>query len=174
MPESKRDEIFEQSRQRHLMTIGFLTAIKDNLNPETAFEIAVDGFSNYMNSYYKSVLGHTREGSQERFDTFRKHYESYAEQSSYIHIVESTTTTLKVRFERCPFVEVMEEYELSDLTYAFCLSDLAFTKEILPEVTFHREHVIAKGASFCDHAWIYLDPEKNNRTNENLTEDAGI
>jgi L-2-amino-thiazoline-4-carboxylic acid hydrolase-like protein len=162
MPVSKRDEIFEQSRQKHLMTVSFLTVLKDNFNPETVFQIAVDGFSNYMKNYYRLILDTTKEGSQERFDTFRKHYESYAEGSGYCHIVESTPITLKVRFDRCPFTEVMGEYGLSELTYAFCLSDPAFTEELLPCVAFHREHVIAKGDPICDHTWTYANPKKQS------------
>lgn len=167
----KRDEIFEQSRQKHLMTVGFLTSLKDNLDPETAFQIAVDSFNNYMRNYYQLVLGTTKEGSQERFDAFRKHYESYAKKSTYCHIIESTPTTLKVKFDRCPFAEVMGEYGLSELTYAFCLSDPAFTEELLPCVAFHREHVIAKGYPICDHTWTYANP-KNGLINDKTIKDV--
>ena len=144
------------------MTVSFLTSLKNNLDPETAFQIAVDSFKNYMKNYYKLVLGMTKEGSQKRFDTFRKHYERYAEKSTYCHIIESTSKTLKVKFDRCPFVEVMGEYGLSEFSYAFCLSDPAFTQELLPGVAFHREHLIAKGDSICDHTWTYTNSEKNS------------
>jgi len=163
MSASKRDEIFEQSQQRHLMVVGLLTALKDNFDHETAFRIAVEAFSNYMVNYYSLVLDGTEKGSQERFDAFRKHYERYANKSAYCRIIESTPTALKVRYDRCPFAEVMEKYELSELTYAFCLSDPAFTKEILPSVDFHRRHVIVKGDAFCDHAWTYKNPKKNSK-----------
>ncbi len=157
---SVKDEMFEQSRQRHLITMGFLTALKNNLDSKTAFRIAAEGFSNYMKNYYKLMLGKTKPRSQERFDTFRKNYENYAKKSTYCHIIESTPTTLKLRFNRCPFVEVMKEYNLSDFACAFCLSDPAFTEELLPSVTFHRKHVIAKGDKFCDHTWTYMKPKE--------------
>lgn len=160
MVESKQDGVFEQSRKGHLMTVGFLTALKQNFDPETAFGVAVDGFSSYMTNYYKLVLGKTEKGSQRRFDTFRKHYENYAKKSDYIRIVESTPRILKVRFDRCPFAEVLKKYKLVEFTYAACLADATFTKELLPCVSFHREHVIAKGDTFCDHTWIYKHPKK--------------
>lgn len=158
----KKDEIFEQSRQRHLMTVSLLTALKDNLDPDTAYKIAIDGFTNYMKNYYRLVLETTRERSQERFDTFRRHYERIAEKNTCCHIIKSTPTTLKVRFDRCPFVEVMKEYGLSEFSYAFCLSDPAFTRELLPGVVFHREHEIAKGDAICDHTWTYVNPKETN------------
>jgi len=164
----KNDEIFEKARKGHLITVGFLTALKANFDPETAFRVAVEGFTNYMENNYRLVLGKTREGSQERFDLFRKQYEDSAEKSTYLHIVESTPTTLKVRFVRCPFSEVMEEYGLSDLAYAFCLSDPAFTKKVLPGVVFSRDHVIVKGDPFCDHTWIYNDPNKNRSSDHSI------
>lgn len=154
----KNDEVFEKAHKGHMITVGFLNALKSNFDPETAFRVAVEGFSNYMENSYRLVLGKTREDSQERFDLFRKKYEGAAEESTYLRIVESTPTTLKVRFERCPFSEVMEEYGLSDLSYAFCLSDPAFTKKVLPGVVFSREHVIVKGDPFCDHTWSYKSP----------------
>jgi len=151
----KHDKIFEKARKMHLISVGFLTALKTKLDPETAFQVAIEGFSNYMENHYKLMLGKTPEGSQKRFDLFRKKYLGAAEESRYLRIVKSTPTRLKVRFERCPFSEVMKEYGLSDLAYAFCLSDPAFTKKVLPGVVFSRDHVIVKGDPFCDHTWIY-------------------
>ena len=76
-------------------------------------------------------------------------------ENSYIEIIKSQPDILEVRFERCPFDEVMREYNLTDLTHAFCLSDYAFTEALLPGVELHRTHEIAKGDKFCDHKWIF-------------------
>ena len=137
------------------MTAAFLCALKASLSHEKAFEIAAKGFANYMINYYELILSSTRKGSQERFDRFRQHYEKHAAESDYVKIVKSRPHILEVRFERCPFAEVMREYNLADLTHAFCLSDYAFTEELLPGVELHRTHEIAKGHNFCDHIWIF-------------------
>lgn len=150
-----RDDIFEQSRIRHLITVGFLAALKEKCDPEQAFEIAALGFANYMVNYYKLVLASTRIGSQERFDRFRQHYEEYARTSNHIKIVKSEPAILSVRYERCPFAEVMAEYGVDPFLYAFCLSDYAFTEKVLPGVFLHRDHEIAKGDDYCDHTWIF-------------------
>jgi predicted ArsR family transcriptional regulator len=150
---SIKDEIFNKSLNKHLITVGFIKALENNLDPKLAYDIASEAFSNYMKEYYRIILGSTEKGSQERFDTFRKHYERYSTKSSYIQIVESTSRILRIKFNRCPFSEVMEEFGLSKFTHAFCLSDLAFTRELLPGVTFQRDHVIAEGDSFCNHSW---------------------
>ena len=151
----KKDEVFEQSRKSHLITVGFLTALKENLDPKTAFKIASDGFNNFMKEYYTLVLKETTEGSQERFDRFRHYYGEYAHKSTYIKVVESGKNILKVRFNRCPFAEVMTEYNLSYFSYAFCLSDYAFSEKVLPGVKFQRTHEIARGDQYCDHTWTY-------------------
>ena len=92
------------------MTVGFLTALKSNLSHKKAFEIAAKAFANYMINYYEPILSSTRRGSQRRFDKFRQHYEEYARKSGYISVLASKSNVLRVRFERCPFAEVMTEY----------------------------------------------------------------
>lgn len=149
---------YEKNRERHLMTVGFLTALKENFEHERAFEIAAQAFGNYMTFYYTHILSATEEGTQERFDKFRQHYEKYAQKSDYIKIIKSTPQILKIHYNRCPFSEIMAEYNLSDLAYAFCQSDYVFTKKVLPNVKLQRDNVIIKGDKYCDHTWIY--PEK--------------
>ena len=150
-----KDEIFEQSKMKHLITVGFLSALNDICDPERAFEIAAQGFANYMIRHYELVLASTPAGSQERFDSFRQYYEEYAGNSNYISIVRSDATILSVQYERCPFLEVMAEYGMDMFSYAFCLSDYAFTERVLPGVTLRRAHEIAKGDEYCDHTWTF-------------------
>ena len=160
MTSPTRDTIFEQTRQKHLMTIGFLQTLKNHFNPDQAFTLAAESFSAYMKFYYQHLLRNTKPGSQKRFDTFRKHYKDCGKKTPYIQILESTPTTLKVKYTRCPFTEILNEYNLPEFSYAFCLSDPAFTKQLLPHVTFHRENVIAKETPYCDHTWTYTPPQK--------------
>lgn len=169
MPGTMQDKIFEQSRQRHLLTVGFLTTLKKNFDKKTAFRLAAESLSFYMLYYYQEIFKGTMPGSQQRFNAFRKHYEQYANKSTYLHIVTSTPTTLKVQYDRCPLTEVMKVYDLSEFSSAFCLSDPAFTKKLLPEVTFHRCCTIAQGARCCDQAWVYKRVKalkKNKQTKE--------
>ena len=153
MNAARHDEVFTDCEHRHRMALGLLDSIGRNAEPDAALQIAAEGFKDFMVRYYTEVLDGTEPGSQEQFDAFRKHYEEYAEKSPYIRILESTPSTLKVIYERCPFAEVMEERGLSGLTEAYCSSDGAFTEALLPGVRFSREHVIARGDDFCDHTW---------------------
>ena len=150
-----KDDTYQQSLRNHLMTIGFLEALRDNLDSKLAFKIACDGFTNYMNHYYNLLLKGITKGSQRRFDHFREHYENYALNCEYIHIVQSSTDILKVRYTRCPFVEIMTDFGLHDFSRAFCLSDYEFTRHTLPGVVFTRTQEIASGGGFCDHTWSY-------------------
>jgi len=156
LTEISHDEVFLKARERHLITVSFLTAIKSNMDSEKAFQAACDGFAHYMTKLYEQILSTTKAGSQKRFDKFRDFYEQYAKKSSYIKIIESSDTSLKVHYYRCPFAEVMAESGLEDLSYAFCLSDYAFTNNVLPGVEFNRTHEIIKGDDFCDHAWLFI------------------
>ena len=149
------DKIFEETKKSHLITIGFLKALKNRHGFEEAFKVASDAFANYMIEYYRLVLSATTPGLQERFDKFREHYRDYAGKKNYIKIIRSDPNILEVRFDRCPFVEVMAEYGLSGFSCAFCLSDSAFTKEILPGVKFQRNCEIAKGDKFCNPTWLF-------------------
>jgi DNA-binding transcriptional ArsR family regulator len=115
--DNENDEILAEKREKSLITVSFLAAIKENLDPEKAFKISSDAFANYMISLYEDILASTEEYSQERFDCFRKFYE--------------------------------------DLAYAFCLSDLTFTKKVLPGVKFSRNHEIARGGPYCDNTWEF-------------------
>jgi hypothetical protein len=151
---SNRDNC-DKTRERHLITVGFLKALKDNFEHEKAFEIATESFGNYMTLYYNNILSSTMEGSQERFDKFRKHYTEYAKNSDYIQVIKSSSNVLKIQYNRCPFSEIMAEYDLSDLAYAFCLSDYIFTQKLLPNVKLQRDNVIIKGDKYCDHTWIF-------------------
>jgi len=151
----RKDEIFQSSREKHLMTVGFLTVLKSNLGHKKAFEIAANAFANYMINYYELIVSSTKRGSRRRFDMFKQHYEEYARKSGYIRVLASKSNVLRVRFERCPFAEVMTEYNLSDLSRAFCLSDYAFSKKVLPGVKFRRMHEIVRGDKYCDHEWTF-------------------
>lgn len=139
----------------HAMTVAFLEALKAHCGRDEALEIATRAFANYMTRYYTSILAETERRSQERFDKFRKHYAKYASHRSYIWIVESKTHVLQVRYERCPFHEIMVENHLGEFSHAFCMSDYSFTKAVLPGVSFHRTHEIAKGDSYCHHKWVF-------------------
>lgn len=150
------DFIFKASESRHLITVGFLKALLENLDDEKAFDLAVKGFTNYMTEYYNLVLGSTKERSQERFDVFRQHYRQASLKSPYCQIIKSTPEILEVRYDRCPFAEVAVKYNVFKLAYAFCLSDYEFTKNVLPGVDFQRKHEIIKEDRFCDHKWVFI------------------
>ena len=145
----------EKKRAESLTAISFLEAIHENLDKNAAFNIAVEAFEKYMTNLYKKVLASTEKGSQERFDRFRKFYEEFAEKTPYCEMVESTPTKLKAKFNRCPFYELLKEKGLEDLGHAFCLSDPAFTKNLLPGVKFSRKHEIARGGPYCDNKWEF-------------------
>ena len=108
-----------------------------------------------MTSLYNNLLASTKKGSQERFDKFRQFYEEYAEKTSYLKIIKSTPSILRVKYERCPFVEILQDMDLDDLAYAFCLSDPAFTQNVLPKVRFSRTGEISQGNDYCDNTWEF-------------------
>ena len=149
------DTILENKREELIVTISFLKALKENLDPNTAFNIACKAFANYMIKVYSKVLGSTKPYSQERFDKFREFYEEHAKNTPYLKIIESNPNFLSVRFERCPFYEILIENDIQELGFSFCLSDLAFTKKLLPGVKFSRTSEIAKGGAYCDNNWEY-------------------
>jgi len=151
----EKDEIYKQKKLETLTTQSFLAALKENLDKDTAFKIAKDAFERYMTGLYNNILASTKEGSQERFDKFRQFYEEYAEKTPYLKIIESTPNILRVKYERCPFVEILKDMDLDDLAYAFCLSDPAFTQNVLPGVKFSRTGEIARGAAYCDNMWEF-------------------
>ena len=157
MSEVTKDKVYRKAEEHHWATVNYLEELKDEYAPEEAYRLAQKYFAKYMIDHFTEVLAGTDPGSQERFDVFRCNYEKSAESRGYLKIVESTPTTLKVRFDRCPFVEVMREKKLSEFSSAFCVSDYAFTKECLPGVAIFRSHEIAKGDGYCDHMW-HFDP----------------
>ena len=108
-----------------------------------------------MISLYEKVLDSTKKGSQRRFDRFREFYEDYAKKAPNLEIIESTLTRLKVKYKRCPFYEILDDLDMGDLAYAFCLSDIEFTEILLPGVKFSREYEIARGAPYCDNTWEF-------------------
>jgi len=109
-----------------------------------------------MTKTYERVLQGTKEYSQVRFDCFRSFYEDFAVKTPYLEIIESSKTKLKVKYNRCPIYEVFIDEGIDDLAYAFCLSDSAFTKNVLPGVIFSRENEIVKGSKYCDHTWEFI------------------
>lgn len=131
--------------------------LKNNFGHKKAFQLAVEGFSNYMAEYYNLILEDTQPYSQKRFDKFRKHYAKVASRIPYMQIIHSSKNILKARFKRCPFSEVMKHYRLKGFSYAFCLSDPAFTKKVLPGVKFRRKSLISKGGRYCDNTWIFKE-----------------
>ena len=144
-----------KKKTESLITVSLLSALRKNLKPELAFKIASDTFASYMIGIYKEVLGETEIGSQKRFDCFREFYEEYSKITPFLDILESTLSILKVKYNRCPFFEILKDNNLEELAYSFCLSDPAFTKELLPGVKFSRSCEIAKGFQYCDNTWEY-------------------
>ncbi len=156
----KLDKFLDEKRKNSLMIIGFLSAIKENLPSELAFKVACEAFSKYMIRLYTNVLATTEKGSQERFDKFRVYYEEYAQNTPYLEIIESNSRTLRVKYNRCPFYEILKENDLEDLAYAFCLSDPAFTEKVLPGVRFTRSQEIAMKGTYCDNTWEFFAQNK--------------
>ncbi|MHA2225641.1 MAG: L-2-amino-thiazoline-4-carboxylic acid hydrolase [Candidatus Hodarchaeales archaeon] len=150
-----KDTIYKQKKEQLLSTVSFLTALKENLDHDTAFKIASDAFTKFMTAYYENILSSYEKGSQERFDHFRKSYEQFSEKTPYCDIIDSSSTVLKVKYTRCPFFEVLKDQELENLAYTFCLSDPAFTEKVLPGVIFTRDHEIVTGGEYCDHTWNF-------------------
>jgi len=151
----EEDKIFRNKEIESLKIISFLKALDVNLNFDVAFKISCDAFNRYMINYHENALNRTQKGTQERFDEFRKLYKDYSKKSPYVKIIESTPQKLKVKYLRCPFHEVLTKHALEKFTYSFCLSDPVFTNDVLPNVKFSRDHVIAKGDDFCDHTWEF-------------------
>jgi len=141
---------------KSLTAVSFLAALKENLEPEIAYKVACDAFDNYMTGQFEGILASTEKGSQERFNQFREYYEGYAKKVPYVEVIESNTKILRLKFNRCPFFEILIDLELDDLAYPFCLSDYAFTEKVLPGVKFSRAHEITKGDQCCDPTWEYI------------------
>jgi predicted ArsR family transcriptional regulator len=150
-----KDEIFEQSRKRNTIMVGFLQMLKNNFDKGEAYRLALEGFTGHMTEYYKIVLKGTKPQSQERFDRLREHYTEHTKTCSYCTIKESTPEKLKVIYSRCPTMEVLKEYRLEDISTAFCRSDYEFTKNVLPGVKFQRSSEISRGDPICDHTWTF-------------------
>ena len=161
MSQSNKDDIYQKKKEEALTAISFLEAISENVDNDTAFKIASDAFEKYMTNLYKNILASTEEGTQERFDKFRSFYEDYAKKTPYLKIIKSTPEILEVKYERCPFYEVLNDIGFKDLAYAFCLSDPVFTKNVLPGVKFSRSNVIAKNGPYCDNKWTFHSSKKS-------------
>jgi len=151
----KQNDVLEKKKEESLATVSFLEALNENLDSKTAFKVASDAFAKYMIKFYEKILKSTKKNSQERFDKFRHFYEEYAKKTPYLKIIKSTSNLLQVKYERCPFYEILIENNIPQLAYAFCLSDLAFTVEVLPGVKFSRTSEIAKGGLYCDNTWEF-------------------
>ena len=147
------DEIYRRKKEESLTAVSFLSALKENLEPEIAYKVALDAFANYMTSQFEGILASTEKNSQERFNQFRDYYESYAKKIPYVEVIKSNPNILRIKFNRCPFFEILTDLELGDLAYPFCLSDYTFTEKVLPGVKFSRIHEITKGDQYCDHTW---------------------
>lgn len=148
-----KDRIFLEKKEALIPTISFLKAIKQNLPPDLAYQIAEEAAANYSISYYKKVFKDSRAGLQERFDTFRKNYELYPKTSTYCEILITNSSCLKVKFNRCPYAEVLQDENLFEFARASCLSDIRFTSKFLPEIKFTRESSIVEGDNTCIMKW---------------------
>jgi len=150
---SSKDEIFNEKKKALRSTLSFLKAIKKNVTKSKAIEIANDAAANFMISIYRDVFEGTKPSTQKRFDAFRNFYENHPKTSPYCEILESTSKTLKVVFHRCPYAEILKEEDLFEFANSSCLSDLVFTKKLLPNVSFKRERSIVKGDNQCVMLW---------------------
>jgi hypothetical protein len=72
-------------------------------------------------------------------------------------IVEETKDTLKFHVWNCPFCEVLNYCNLSDLSPYLCQADWEYAKEHKDQWNFERHHEIGTGDSFCDHTYKRLD-----------------
>jgi len=149
----KKDKTFFNKKQVVSSSINYLNAIKQLLTEEEALKVAELAAANFMTDHYKKVLKGTKPGSQERFDVFRKHYEVYPEVCTYCEIITSNENSLEVKFKRCPYAEILLDEDLFEFAVASCLSDEAFTMELLPGIDFSRESSIVDGASECIMKW---------------------
>ena len=148
-----RDHIFEQKLQQSLAVLGFISSIDSNLPRKEAFNVVKEASFNFILAYYQHIFKDTLINTEERFAVFRKNYADHCQAKGYCEVVVSSRDELVVKFNRCPFAEVLYEKKLFQYAPAFCLSDIKFTEVYLPEVTFSRESSIVNGASKCIMRW---------------------
>jgi len=148
-----KDDIFYAKRMLLKSSISYLNAIKQLLPPEVGIKVAKLAAENYILSYYQDVFKNTLPGSQERFDKFRKHYESYPKTSTYCEICASNKSSIIVRYKRCTYAEILYDEHLSEFASLFCNSDMIFTKALLPGVDFVRKSSIISGDNECLMIW---------------------
>ncbi len=153
----EKDNLFLEKKNNLKSTISFLKAIKEILPLDMAIEVSNKAASNYMISIYEDVLEGTNPDTQQRFDRFREFYEAHPKKSPYCDIMESSTSILKVRFNRCPHAEILMSEDLFQFANSSCLSDNVMTDSLLPGIVFSRESSIVNGSSTCIMKWEKLN-----------------
>ena len=154
-----KDKIFNEKKVALKSTIAFLRATKKLLAPDVALEISREAAANYMIMVYEEVFSGTKAGTQERFDAFRANYEKHPEKSPYCKILISTPELLKVRFDRCPYAEILLSMDLFEYAEGSCISDRIMTEKLMPGVKFFRETSIVEGQESCIMSWEYKGAE---------------
>ncbi len=67
---------------------------------------------------------------------------------------------VKVKYVRCMFYEIFEEYGLGDFVPIYCQTDYATCRKIHPDIGMTRTQTIAGGATHCDHEWKFKSSEE--------------
>jgi len=146
-----KDVLYERVRNELKLAIYFAKEMFEEIGRERALSIIANAYQKYSNDHFSEP--YLDIPMEDRFETFKKDLKAESERDSSFVITDESDKTIKVRFHRCPYYEVYEEYGLPEVCQKYCDGDFEAFRKIHPRLKVTREHEIAYGDSYCDHCW---------------------
>ncbi len=94
-----------------------------------------------------------------RWQTFRDDIIHRADDIEY-SIEKYSENMVKVKYKRCMFYRIFDEYDLGDFVPIYCQTDYTTCRNIHPNISITRTQTIAGGAPHCDHEWNFKSDEE--------------
>ena len=94
-----------------------------------------------------------------RWQTFRDDIIHRADDIEY-SIEKYNENMVKVKYKRCMFYQIFDEYGLKDFVPIYCQTDYTTCQNIHPGISMTRTQSIADGAPHCDHEWNFKSDEE--------------
>ncbi|ODS34565.1 MAG: hypothetical protein SCARUB_00300 [Candidatus Scalindua rubra] len=150
-----KDALYERVRSELKLAVYFAKEMIGDLGKEQALKIIEKAYQKYSNDIFSEP--YIDVPMEERFIKLKENLKAESERDKSFTIVEESDKHIKVRFHRCPYFEVYQDYGIPEVCQKFCSGDFEAFRKIHPKLKVTRNHEIAHGDALCDHCWILED-----------------
>ena len=147
---AKRDRL---ARDRHLLAIHLLSALREEAGEDLAGRIAEKAFKAYTREKWNDIFKGLPE--QDRPERFKSLMKETAQSDPGLEIISESTNHMQSKSTSCAAESLYRQYNLTSIFKIFCDQDYEIARMIKPSAGLERSACLADDESECRHRWSF-------------------